>query len=223
MANDVALTDIVEGSLVILDNGCTSSTDTVTFTAQGVFTLTTNERFDIGVYVATDGDPDGDGAKKGECARDILATAPDPPYVNLDGDGCGDIDAAHSPLTQLATSPIGPFTIKCVDNDGDSKVDIIHCETWRQPGDHPEVCSSATDVTAGTGAKCNCGTLPGACIAAPDTDPCTVDVCQGTCSNDTQRTCLDNTDCVAPGTCENIVPVHLGACTPTATPTRRRQ
>jgi hypothetical protein len=219
-ANDVALTAIVPGSLVILDDGCTSATDTVTFTARGIFELTTNERFDVGIYISTDGDPNNDGAKSGACARDAIAASPDPPYTSIDtpADACGDIDAAHDPLTQDPASPLGPVTIACVDKNGDDMVDIFHCETWNQPG-ADAVCTGAVDVKAGTPAKCNCGLLQGACIASPDEDPCTEDVCQGTCSNDTGRTCQDNSDCVAPGTCQNLVPVHLGACTPTSTPT----
>src|SRR5262245_4241685 len=234
-ANDVALTDIVPGSLVILDDGCTSKNDTVTFIAQGIYELTTQQRFDIGTFISTDGDPNGDGAQTGKCVRDILATSPNPPYVSLEGDACGDIDAAHSPLTQLATSPLGAgacsnnsnliclsnadcgagntcvglgITISCgTDADNDGKVDIDHCETWNQPG-ADIVCSSAADVKAGSPSKCNCGRLPGACIAFPDDNPCTTDVCQGTCSNDPAVTCLSNLDCNG-GTCENIQVVHI--------------
>src|SRR5262245_5661816 len=234
-ANDVALTDIVPGSLVILDDGCTSTSDTVTFIAQGIYELTTQQRFDIGTFISTDGDPNGDGAQTGQCVRDILATSPNPPYVSLDGDLCGDIDQAHSPLTQLATSPLGAgacsnnsnliclsnadcgagntcvglgITISCgTDADNDGKVDIDHCETWNQPG-ADIVCSSAQDVKAGSPSKCNCGRLPGACIAFPDDNPCTIDRCQGTCSNDSTVTCLSNLDCNG-GTCQNIQVVHI--------------
>src|SRR5262245_27274767 len=201
-ANDVALTEIVPGSLVILDDGCTSKNDTVTFIAQGKYVLTTQERYDIGTFISTDGDPNGDGAKTGQCVRDILATVPDPPYVSIDGDSCGDINAGHSPLVQLADSPLGGgacsnnsnlictsdadcgagntcvglgITISCgKDADNDGKVDIDHCETWNQPGANT-VCTSAADVHAGSPSKCNCGRLPGACIAFPDDNPCTVD------------------------------------------------
>ncbi len=206
-ANDVALTDIVPGSVVILDDGCTSTADTVTFKAQGIFTLTTNERFDIGVFIGTDGDPNGDGAKSGQCSRFSLANTPDPPYVSLDGDACGDIDASHSPLTQTATSPLGPVTIKCVDNDGDGKVDLIHCETWNQPG-ADTVCTGANDIKAGSPSKCNCGTLPSFCIAVPDNNECTRDVCAGTCSG-SGALCESNNDCSAGQTCQNIAPQHL--------------
>src|SRR5262245_59165405 len=64
-SNDVSLSGIVPGSLVILDDGCTSPSDTVTFTARGIFQITTNQRFDIGIFISTDNDPDGNGAKAG--------------------------------------------------------------------------------------------------------------------------------------------------------------
>ena len=223
-ANDVSLTDIVPGSVIILDadGGCTSTSDTVTFTAQGVFTLTTNERFDIGVYIATDGDGSasgdagdvGDGARGGQCTRFALANAPDPPYVNLDADVCGDINGPHSPLTQAAGSPLGPVTIQCVDNDGDGKVDLIHCETWNQPGANT-VCNGSADVKAGSPAKCNCGTLPSFCIAVPDNNACTRDVCAGTCSG-SGAVCENNGQCPTGQTCDNITPQHIPVAVGTA-------
>src|SRR5207245_6455792 len=110
------------------------------------------------------------------------AIAPSPPYFNVDNDACGDL---NGPLTQdggaLPGQEIGPVTVKCVDANNDGKVDIFHCETWNTPGQNT-LCLSAADVMAGSPAKCNCGTLQGACIAVPDNNPCTLDVCKDTCS-----------------------------------------
>ena len=71
-SNAVRITDIVPGSLVILDDGCTDTDDTVTFIAQGMFELTAQERFDIGIFIATDGDlgePVPTGARTGQCGE----------------------------------------------------------------------------------------------------------------------------------------------------------
>src|SRR5262245_20530034 len=48
-ANDVSLTEIVPGTLIIhdADGGCTSTSDTVTFSAIGRYMVTSSQRYDI--------------------------------------------------------------------------------------------------------------------------------------------------------------------------------
>ena len=202
-ANDVYLTDIVEGSLEILDDGCTGPGDTVTFTMRGIFELTTNERYDVGIFISSDGDPDLNGAKAGACYREVIEGTPGD-FTDIDGDGCADISVPV--VEQPVGSILGPYTIQCVDKDMDGKVDILHCETWNQPGGDIE-CYTDADAQAGSPSKCNCGELPGACIAYPDDNACTMDVCAGTCSEDPSVICYDNGDCE--GTCENITLQHI--------------
>jgi hypothetical protein len=202
-ANDVYLTDIVEGSLEILDDGCTGPNDTVTFTMRGIFELTTNERYDVGIFIASDGDPDYNGAKAGACYREVIEGTPGD-FTDIDGDGCADISVPI--VVQPESSVLGPFEIACIDRDMDGKVDILHCETWNQPGGDIE-CYTDADAQAGSPSKCNCGELPGACIAYPDDNACTLDVCAGTCSENPSVLCYDNGDCE--GTCENITLQHI--------------
>lgn len=112
-SNDV--TFVVVG-LGVQDDGCVDTTDTVSIFLEGrVRNTTAQERYDIGLYIATDGDPNGDGGHSGTCAREILqpagttgvttcgstsldllrefpASDPDNgPYLNVDGDACGDL------------------------------------------------------------------------------------------------------------------------------------
>jgi uncharacterized repeat protein (TIGR01451 family) len=69
-ANDIQVAQVVD--LFILDDGCAFPGDTVTFGFTAEVVLTAQERHDIGVYFATDGDPNGDGALTGSCSVTAL-------------------------------------------------------------------------------------------------------------------------------------------------------
>src|SRR5882724_12151054 len=75
-ANDVTLSratgiDISSGGQCAIENGvkvckCNSGGQ-VTFSADFRMDLTADTRYDIGFYIATDSDPNHDGAKTGQC------------------------------------------------------------------------------------------------------------------------------------------------------------
>jgi hypothetical protein len=226
-AGDVRLGSVIEGSLIISEgcNGpdtcaggtrdglsCTTTAqctgggtcvDTVTFTARGSFN-SGPQRYDVGVYFAVDGDPNGDGARSGDCERFAFPTSP----VNFDGDSCGDVNASS---TRIET--IGPVKLRCVDANNDGLVDIKHCETWAQSSGEIN-CLGPQSVKAGTPSKCDCSLLqgPGSCIAIPDNNPCTVDICQGACSNSSTTTCVNDTQCLiggVQGQCTGITLKHI--------------
>jgi hypothetical protein len=211
-ANDVQLTDIINP--VILD-GCDFVGDTATFTGTAVVQLTAQARYDVGIYISSDGDPNGDDAESGTCDITILSNAPSPPFVNLDGDTCGDIDETYKAPAAPLLQPIGPITIKCIDNNGDGKADIPHCETWRQPGDNSP-CANPLQAVVGAPSKCNCGTLSTVCIVIDDGNPCTDDLCDGNgnvihppkaagtaCGEQTPQGPCDNPDvCDGKGVCQ---------------------
>ncbi len=114
-ANDVTFVVVGLGTET---DGCVNNTDSVSILLQGTVRNTTSQtRYDIGLWVATDGDPNGDGAATGTCAREMLQPlgttgvttcsvggsdldllrlypigSPDNgPYLNVDGDACGDL------------------------------------------------------------------------------------------------------------------------------------
>ena len=152
--------------------GDSGSTD-----AQHVGRLPTAEdRFDIGLFISTDGDLNGDGARSGGCMVSSLDTAPISPFIDLDGDGCGDIDATYKDPRLPLVQPIGPITVSCVDNDGDGRVDISHCATWKEPGQN-DTCTTPSDIGPGSPSQCSCETLTSICIAVDDGDPCTDNLC----------------------------------------------
>ena len=186
--------------------------DTIEFSATGVFTSGSAQRYDIGLYIAIDGDSAppgktaGDGAKFGQCTRFAFSNAQT--NKNLDSDQCGDLQ-----ISANTSIPFGPVRIQCVDiNPKDGLVDIYHCETWgNNDKEVPAInqnCVETEDVEAGTGAKCFCGILAGACIAAPDGNACTTDVCLGTCSV-SGAACANNTECPSGQTCTGIHLQHI--------------
>lgn len=112
-AND--LTFVAVG-LGVQDDGCVSTSDTVSiFLRAQIANTTAQTRYDIGMYFATDGDVNGDGAQTGICSREILkpasvnvgATDCPPldlnsgvgPFLNVDGDTCSDLLAESNPGT----------------------------------------------------------------------------------------------------------------------------
>lgn len=154
------------------DPGCAYLGDTVTFRATFKTVVTAKERYDIGLYFAIDGDPNGDGAISAFDANgvstgdgcsvstvDYLGDMADGrPYLDLDGidddtglqDTCGDINKASNPLL-----PVIELTTVCVDPDGDGKLNLPNCTSWRQSGAN-EYCDSPYDTYPGSPSKCRC-------------------------------------------------------------------
>ncbi|WP_432474299.1 DUF7507 domain-containing protein [Amphritea sp. HPY] len=163
-ANDISIAEAT--NIEILDDGCAFPGDTVNFRADFTVLLTAQERHDIGIWFAEDG---GD-ALTGTCTAATPAYAPDPPWLDLDGlgdplpgngkkvypgrqDFCGDIDDDHNPLFPTLT-----LTVECIDRDGDSKLDLPNCTSWRQPGAN-DLCETPLHAFPGAPSKCNCGIL----------------------------------------------------------------
>ena len=111
---------------------------------------TKQTRYDNGLYFDINGDPEGDGARGGTCTV-AVAQDGEPGFLNLDGDTCGDINSGHNPLF-----PEISFTdVLCSDTDGDGRVNLPNCVSWRQPGSN-QLCDEATDAYPGSPSKCNC-------------------------------------------------------------------
>jgi hypothetical protein len=141
---------------------------TVTFTADFRMDLTADTRYDVGFYIATDGDPNHDGAITGTCSANASLTTNTAAanFVNLDAapDVCGEIEgpsgSAHNPLFVTAT-----ISAQCPGTAG-QKLQLPFATTWRQPGSN-EVCdgtgvnngTTTNDVFPGAPSKCNQGTL----------------------------------------------------------------
>jgi hypothetical protein len=137
------------------------SGQTFSFIADFNVELTAQTRFDIGLYFATDGDSNSDGALTGTCSANIIRpksqVAPFLGSANFvqvgepAADTCGDIDSTHNP--QVVTVQVN--NVLCHDTDGDGKLNLPNCTSWRQPGSN-EVCDDVTDAFPGSPSKCNC-------------------------------------------------------------------
>jgi len=146
-ANDV---NLVLVGLGVQDDGCVGPDDTVDIWLRSIANTTTGQtRYDVSMWFATDGDPDGDGARSGQCAVEILTPAatlqasapacyaePDNggvdfncglgPFLNADGDACGDITKGGN-LPDCGrevdvTKPPDSFTCSDPDGVGDATV-----------------------------------------------------------------------------------------------------
>jgi len=156
---------------------CAFPGDTTTFSATFVFELSAQERYDVGAWFETGLDKNHDGALTGSCSIITLPeygsfTRPDGSsgdYVDLDtackggscpqpADMCGDINYASNPVYYDMKGPkavADTITAQCVDSDGDGKLNLPNCTSWRQSGAN-ELCSSPSDAFPGSPSKCNC-------------------------------------------------------------------
>ncbi|HXC53533.1 MAG TPA: hypothetical protein VN634_21785 [Candidatus Limnocylindrales bacterium] len=145
-ANDIRITAI--NNVVITDDGCTSKTDTVTFNATLTVVTTATSRYDIGLFIGTDGEQ----ALVGDCRVLTLPTGPSP-FRDLDGDLCGDTSSS-----MIVNLPVTSVTVACVDANQNHKLDVANCTSWQQNSN--ETCTGPVDVQPGTAAKCNCPLTP---------------------------------------------------------------
>ena len=88
-------------------------------------------------------------------------------------DTCGDISKPDfNPLFPSLTQ-----TVTCVDDDGDGRLDLPYCTSWRQSGAN-ELCTTPLAAYPGAPSKCNCDpgfsieiNVPGQIIVDKVTDP----------------------------------------------------
>jgi hypothetical protein len=166
-ANDVQL---AQYTLISGPTSCVEGED-ITVTLLGQFIATSDQRWDVGVFVATDGG--NANSVGGSCYNDYLhpvsadntdldITSGLGPFYNGEfsedpTDSCGDIEQAKNTFFQTA-----PITIKCQDSDDDGTADVNSCTVWansRSNGDNKPSCTSELDTTAETSAKCTCGNV----------------------------------------------------------------
>jgi hypothetical protein len=163
-AKDVALSNVTNINITAggqCVNGvckCFAGGD-VTFTADFQMNLTADTRYDIGFYIATDGDITTTGALTGQCSSTNVTAQNSSTFHNLDPapDTCGDItgalNTAYNPQIVRQT-----ITMPCTSAPGTDQLALPWCTTWRQPGSNT-VCQSANDAYPGSPSKCNCGLM----------------------------------------------------------------
>ncbi|MGH7428777.1 MAG: hypothetical protein ACREJ4_10570, partial [Candidatus Methylomirabilaceae bacterium] len=174
-ANDVRVGRL---ELVSGPPSCTSG-ETILVTLKAIIE-SGPERFDIGLWINALAGDARDDQTANACFREFLdpiATAPNcdqdgGPYINLDGDACGDVyaqgtDPCGNAITGACTDGSGgtclftttefTATVTCNDANGNGLADLSTCSSW--DNNDNTTCSGVLQAAPGTGAKCNCGVL----------------------------------------------------------------
>jgi hypothetical protein len=166
-SNDVQL---AQYTLVSGPTSCMEGEE-ITVVLLGEFLATSDERYDVGVFVSLDGGTPN--ALGGSCYNDFLhPVSTDNTDLNLiDGfgpyynaeitedpvDACGDIQQAENAFFQTAE-----ITITCQDSDNNNIADVSSCTVWansKSDGSGKPSCTSEFDTTAETSAKCTCANV----------------------------------------------------------------
>lgn len=195
-ANDVVISELVNRDSI----SCTAG-DMVTVYLRADLLAGASERYDIGMFVATDGGE----ARTGACYQDYLP----PPLANIDSynpgsplpgpgggpfyngeedtdpaDTCGDLEnGAH---TYYDLAPGTGISVPCVDSDRDGYLDIGTCVSWDNTENN--TCTSVNQAVPNTKAKCRCALVrvgnvtvePGEIRVTKTADPTTMDEPGGT-------------------------------------------
>lgn len=192
------LTFVLAG-LGVTDNGCTSPTDTISILLRAIVENNTAQtRYDVGIWVATDGDPNNDGARTGVCARESLnnpsgvisstsctdldLTCGTGPYYDADLDACGDLLVVTPDCGQVdeVEDPLdGPCT--ALDGLADpSVIDFAQAVTFPCTDSEPDGLVNV-DICLSYGNQNNqvdFGGSNGTCDSAAELEPGTNAKCQ---------------------------------------------
>jgi len=168
-ANDVrvAFADHIRDVAGTSLSQCTAG-ETFSFIADFHVTVGATSRYDIGLFFATDGDSNGDGARTGVCSPNIIkapyldpagsgVTLGSAAVANLDGDACGDINTANG----WGVAQGGKIVTVRVDNvlckkGANGMLSLPNCTSWSQ--NSGVVCSNPTQAAPGSPSKCSCDT-----------------------------------------------------------------
>jgi len=157
-ANDVAISSIAvaPGS----PSSCVGGTQ-ITVDLDVTINTGTPDRWDIGIFLSKDGrDPQLTTAGGGgtSCNVRTLPFTPDP-FVDLDGDGCGDI---RSTVTTTGVLRVSGATILCSGSGSTSgNLVVPFVVSWDNQKTPPGgVCSSNADPVPNTKSKCNSPSIP---------------------------------------------------------------
>ena len=124
-------------------------------------------RYDIGIYFATDGDPNGDGATSGVCSTNIIKDRHiDPAFPNvvtlgaaaaadLDGDACRDITSAYGwRHIEGKVVTLRVDDVLCHDSDGDGQLNLPNCTSWSL--NSGGVCMNSQHTVPSSPSNCGC-------------------------------------------------------------------
>ncbi|MBU5635296.1 DUF11 domain-containing protein [Geomonas sp. Red69] len=109
---------------------------------------TNTDRYDVGFFVGQQGNDPRDTTPGNICSVAAFPTSPSP-WLNLDGDGCGDFKGGAN-----FTTTVDEIKVLCTgDNSGALKIPYV-VTYWQNPGN---ACTGPGDVSNGSPSKCNAG------------------------------------------------------------------
>lgn len=155
-ANDISVSSF---TVVSVSDPCVNTSgDTGTAVFNIGQTVAQSSRYDLGFTIGLTGSATG-GFDGGSCYHDYLpgpvavAAPPGPPYLDDDGNSCGD-GGTTTGVTWLRTTQSITFT--CKDSDSDGRYDLHVCNSWKQ---NAAACTDVAGAVPGTGSKCRCDTF----------------------------------------------------------------
>ena len=172
---------IASFDLLAVVDGCTGPSDVAQVNLRANLLVGANQRYDIGFFLALD----GGNALTGSCYKDWLnpVKAPqgtDPtsteitsgfgPFLNSDGDTCGDAKAVYGQFDKLVGSGSpDTLTLPCTDTDSDGFLDVGNCAGWKNQANND--CGSLAQAgIPDVASKCYCGRT-NINVAVPANDP----------------------------------------------------
>lgn len=188
-SNDVKVTAV---SVLNLIDGCTGPSDTATFSMRASILVGAATRYDPGFWIALD----GGNAKTGSCYKEFLTPLKSPqvtdpsaseltsgvgPYLDDDGDDCGDGKSSYNTFSRTLSVPSDPTTpaaivLPCQDfidaagNAGtDGKLDFWTCSGWRNSSG-VDCAGLANAGIPDVSSKCNCEQI-NVDVSVPAADP----------------------------------------------------
>jgi hypothetical protein len=165
-ASDMVTT--VSNAVPVGGDTCEDPADTITIDLSVTWTPSSNQRYDLGFYISTDGDPvNNNDACVGSIAP--IGSGDGPNYfANLDGqvgDLCGDVSKTAPVVWTVRT------TVPCQPNPNiPNTLAVQACRVW--DNNVGVVCKNLAD--AGTGSKCDCSLLSVTQIPVPSAAKITV-------------------------------------------------
>ena len=159
-ANDTTLSS----PTVAIIKPCNFPGDTAELNVTVDITVGAQTRYDLGVWLSVDGDPNADGSETGICS--VLTVPNNAIHVDQltstfgDGDSCGDVfnvapDGVIVPPAETAHIlgvDLGSVDLLCLDSDGDGKINVPVIVAWEQQSNNN--CSVSSEALPGTGSKC---------------------------------------------------------------------
>lgn len=200
VSNDVVALPVK--AIALNDDRCDSLDDTILLQLTIQFSTTASERYDVGLYIATDGKPlvPLSNASSQNCVgltpqvgqgdpNSSLADCDTDLFLNLDPNGHSDTPATPDTCGDLLQSA-GPVNLTVIVLVSCATVDVVNSvlvvpsvRVWEQNKNHKISCQ--TLAQAGTGSKCDAtpinvtGTIidPCAFVFCNDGLVCTTDIC----------------------------------------------